>query len=299
LSIFDTLTAQLTQQAAINGSQQLTGLANLGLSNLLGAIGLIPANQPNGPFNIDDFRTNLAAHGELARSDKFNVILTPPSAVGLASGTSLQELTLQCESAVLPSRDIALIEFRHYGFIKRIPHYNQYGVMPLTFLVTGDMWEKRLFDRWMDLLVPTNTGLITYPTDGNGQRFLEADIQVNQYSTNGNLIYSVNLLDAIPTSISELSLDWSTDSAHRLIVTFAFRKWVSDSTTASVPATDFGQAGGTNPLPVNAVGVVNNYTNQTSGPASIFSSAIGGGVVSSLTQAAQTGINSKLLNIQI
>jgi hypothetical protein len=230
--------------------------------NLGSLLGFAP--DPNdSQFNIDEFRSSLSAHGEISKQDKFNVVFTVPSAVQYASGTSPRELTLLCENAELPGRDISLIEYRHYGFIKRLPHNNQYGQAQFTFISTGDFWEKRLFDRWLDVMIPTESGLITYPLDNQGNQNYETSVLVNQYSQTGDLIYTVKLIDAMPTSVTPMSLDWSSDAPHKLSVTFNFRKWISDSTNASVPPTDFGQAvGGQVSVSPIATNPINNQTNN-------------------------------------
>jgi hypothetical protein len=255
---FDLFASQVTGQLNQQLSQVASGLATSAIQALLGGGSTA---LPQSEFNIDEFRTNITAHGELARSDKFNVYMTVPTVI--SGGINPAELTLQCEASELPSRDIQQIEYRHYGFIKRIPHMNQYGQATFTFIVTGDMWEKRLFDRWMDVMIPTQTGLVTYPLDASSMAVYETTIQINQYNVNGEPIYSAVLIDAIPTSVSPLSLDWSADQPHKLTVTFNFRKWVSDSTTATVPATDFGRAAGGNvSISTASVNPINNQTNN-------------------------------------
>jgi hypothetical protein len=274
MAIFDLIANQLASRLASQASAEISGLATNQLRNLLGLgdSGPLPSM-----FNIDEFRTNLSAHGELAKSDKFNVVIMVPDVIQKASGVTLKELTLQCESAELPSRDINLIEYRHYGFIKRIPHQNQYGQATFTFICTGDMWEKRLFDRWLDVMVPSNSGLVTYMLDPQGNSLYEAPIFINQFNANGQVIYTAQLIDAIPTSISPLSLDWSGDQPHKLVVTFNFRKWLSDATTASVPTTDFGRAvGGNVTLAPAAASPINNQTNNTGNPAIKFFGQVAG-----------------------
>lgn len=244
--------------------------------NLGSLLGFAP-NPSDSQFNIDEFRSSLSAHNEISKQDKFNVLMVVPQTVQLASGTSLRELTLLCENAELPGRDINLIEYRHYGFIKRLPHNNQYGQAQFTFISTGDFWEKRLFDRWLDIMIPTESGLVTYPLDGNGNQVYETVIQVNQFNQQGDLIYTATLIDAIPTSITPMTLDWSSDSPHKLSVTFNFRKWVSDSTNATVSPTDFGQAAAGS-VSVNAVATnpINNQTNNPNNPLlnSVFNAGI-------------------------
>jgi hypothetical protein len=257
MGIFDSLAKQIAVQVGAQAEAQLVGVA----TNVLQDLGFNVAGSSN--FNVDDFRNNISAHNDLAKADKFNMVMMLPRAIQLAMGTQLRDLTFQCETSELPSRDINLIEFRHYGFIKRIPHQNQYGQASFTFICTGDMWEKRLFDAWLDVMVPVNSGLVTYPLDQNGNPQYMTSIYCNQYDTSGNPIYSVQLIDAMPTSISQLSQNWNDDSYHRLVVTFAFRKWLSDSTIAQVPPVDFGTATGR--ALVTPANPINNQTNNPGG----------------------------------
>lgn len=249
MGIFDQLVGNLQRQST-------TLLVNAGISafssDLRALFGATPGadNLPSN-FDINAFRTNISAHNELAKSDKFAVMMNlPRAALGLAQP---QDITLLCEGAELPGRDINLIEFRHYGFTKRIPHMNQYGQATFTFIMTGDMELKKLFDYWMDFMVPTSTGLVSYPLDGSGNYQYETDITVVQYDMQGTPVYSVKFLEAMPTSISQISQSWSDDSVERLTVTFAFKKWQSGSTRANIPPQSFSSLAQTGPSqPISA-----------------------------------------------
>jgi hypothetical protein len=208
------------------------------------------------------FRQHFSNHNEVAKADKFDVMISVPALV--ANGVTNYDLSLQCEVSELPSRDITMIEFRHYAFIKRIPHFNAYGQATFTFLCTGDMIEKKLFDRWLDVMVPVNTGLVSYPIVNHNPVY-EADIQCNQYDQTGNLIYTVNLISAIPIAVGQLQQSWQDDSPHRLTVTFAFLKWTSTETNFT-GTTDSGVSTGAQVSSGSTTDGVNNYTNATGGP---------------------------------
>jgi hypothetical protein len=182
------------------------------------------------PVSIDSFRSFYSSSNEVSKADKFDVFISLPQQVAQGSGYGIAELAMQCEVSELPGKDVIMIEYRHYGFTKRIPHMNQYNHINFSFYCTGDLVEKKLFDRWMDLLIPADTGLVNYPEDAQGNRTYEADIQVNQYDQQGNMIYQVTLIDAIPTSMTPMGQNWNDDSVHRLNVSFAYRKWTSDQT---------------------------------------------------------------------
>lgn len=237
--------------------------ARLNLNSLLG----LQASDPSySPFNIDKFRSNLSAHRELAMAQRMGVGIYVPELVRQASGgDGSHALYLQCESQELPSRDITMIEYRHYGFIKRLPHHNQYGAASFNFICTGDMWEKKLFDRWMDIMIPTNSGLVSYPIDSQGKHQYECQINITQYDSTGKGAYTVGLIDAVPVSVGALSGSWNSDNHHTLPVTFNFRKWISDYTKANIAPTDFGQASGAPQTIPNSTSSINNQTNNNTG----------------------------------
>jgi hypothetical protein len=175
----------------------------------------------------------------------------------------MQDLSLVCEISELPGKDINMIEFRHYGFTKRIPHINQYGQITFTFICAGDLYEKQLFDRWMDYMLPAQTGIIQYPQDSTRNFVYASQIAINQRDNLNNIAYTVNLFNAMPVSISPMSQNWQDDSVHRLSVTFVYEKWTSVSTTFTSPATNLGIPSGVNPSSGNnSTGAVNNYDNS-------------------------------------
>ena len=208
------------------------------------------------PFNVDDFRTNLNNYGEAVHADKFDVYFVIPPAVA-DSSIGTRELSLLCEVSELPGRAINMIEFKHYGFIQRLPHFNNYGVASFTFIATGIMAEKKLFDRWLDVMIPADTGLVTYPWDDSGNHVYDTDVIVNQYDMLGNQVYTVRLVDAIPLDVAAMNQSWSDDSIMRVQVTFGYKKWLSSQTISQSSA--FGSS--TNGFP-NLGGIVNNYFNS-------------------------------------
>jgi hypothetical protein len=238
------------EQQAVGAGISLAG-SLLGLSGIGGTAGGTVSSESYGQgFDIDAFRNHFSNYHEVAKTDKFDVSIAIPQQVADSSGYGMRELALQCEVSELPGRDITLIEYRHYGFTKRIPHVNQYNHITFTFFCTGDLVEKKLFDRWMDLMIPAQTGLVNYAEDSSGTPVYESDIILNQYTNSGALAYSVNLVSALPTSVTAMAQSWQDDSVHRLSVTFAYLKWTSNQTTM-----------GTNQSSSPINDVTNNFSN--------------------------------------
>jgi hypothetical protein len=102
------------------------------------------------------------------------------------------------------------------------PIATTYDNVTLTFLVGDDMYEKALFDSWMNWIQPTITYDVKYKAD------YAVLLRINQYDVRNKLSLSVDLIDAYPIAINQLDLDWASDSVHKLSVTFAYTSWRSN-----------------------------------------------------------------------
>lgn len=131
-------------------------------------------------FNIDEFRTNLSLNGEHALTDKFDVTIPKPALL-VGEQFDFSKLTLQCDISELPGKNINVIEYKHYGFTKRIPHHITFPEITMSFYCNGNMFEKKWFDVWMDTMIPSETGIVEY-FSGDGNDNYATDIFIKQYS---------------------------------------------------------------------------------------------------------------------
>lgn len=203
------------------------------------------------------FLSNINAKDGLARPNRFQVVLPIPKYVSEYISTSVIErllnlpnsifsditarvmgsndagksfdptitryLALQCEAAELPGKSLTTDEVRIYGPSFQVPYQAAYGDTTLTFLCTNDFYERKLFDRWLEAIVPNDTNNPRF-AKGEKTRFL-TDIKIIQYDDFLKQIYAVNLIDAFPKSITAQNLSWSEDGFHRLNVQFAYQRY--------------------------------------------------------------------------
>ena len=134
-----------------------------------------------------------------------------------------RNLALQCEAAELPGKTMTTADVKIYGPTFKVPYQTQYGDTSLTFLCTNDFYERKLFDRWMEAIHPTDTNNLRYPK-GNNTRYL-SNIKIVQYDEFIKQIYAIELIDAFPVGIAPQSLSWSEENFHRLQVSFAYQKY--------------------------------------------------------------------------
>jgi len=214
-------------------------------------------------FSPNLFLSNIKGKDGLARPCRYEVILPIPAYIGQSIGNSLLEkifnfpnsifsdvsdvinqaldtgddisrssnptitryLALQCEAAELPGRTLETGDARIYGPSFKVPYRMQYTDTNLTFLCTNEFYERKLFERWMDAIIPPDTNNPRYPKS-DASRYL-TNIRIIQYDDVVRQIYAVELIDAFPVGIAPQALSWSEEGFHRLSVSFAYQKYRS------------------------------------------------------------------------
>jgi hypothetical protein len=212
-------------------------------------------------FSPNLFLSNIKGKDGLARPCRYEVIIPIPAYIGQSIGNSFLEkvlnfpnsiftdvsdainsalgfqnegtrssnpsvsryLALQCESAELPGRTLETADARIYGPSFKVPYRMQYTDTNLTFLCTNEFYERKLFERWMDSIIPSDTNNPRFPKS-NATRYL-TNIRIIQYDDFVRQIYAVELMDAFPIGIAPQPLSWAEEGFHRLSVSFSYQKY--------------------------------------------------------------------------
>jgi hypothetical protein len=212
-------------------------------------------------FSPNLFLSNIKGKGGLARPCRYEVIIPIPAYIGQAIGNSFLEkvlnfpnsifsdvsdainsalgsesqgmksanpsmsryLALQCESAEIPGRTLETADARIYGPSFKVPYRMQYTDTNLTFLCTNEFYERKLFERWMDAIIPSDTNNPRFPKS-DATRYL-TNIRIVQYDDFVRQIYAVELIDAFPIGVAPQALSWAEEGFHRLSVSFAYQKY--------------------------------------------------------------------------
>jgi len=214
-------------------------------------------------FSPESFLANMRAKDGPAKPSRFEVILPIPAyianfinnnvleqllnlpnvaiadvtnAVNSALGNSSREeqsktsnaaisryLSLQCETAELPGKTLLTQDARIYGPSFKVPYQVQYNDINLSFICTNDFYERKLFDRWLEAIMPSDTNNLRFPKE-NATRYM-TNIKIIQFDDFIKQIFAIELIDAFPIGIAPQSLSWSEDNFHRLGVQFAYQKY--------------------------------------------------------------------------
>ena len=149
--------------------------------------------------------------------------LTGDTSISTSSPASIARyLSLQCSEAELPGKRLDTVDVKIYGPSFKVPYKVNYDVMTLTFICTNIFQERKLFDQWMETIMPTDTNNFRFPKGDQGYM---TDITINQFDDFGNQIYGVKLIDSFPIDIGHQPLSWESKSLHRLSVQFAYQRF--------------------------------------------------------------------------
>ena len=159
-------------------------------------------------------------------SEAINTALGNSPADGFSkSGNSslTRYLSLQCETAELPGKTLATADVKIYGPTFKVPYQTQYADTTLTFICTNDFYERKLFDKWLEAIQPSDTNNMRFPK-GQSTRYM-TNIKIAQYDELIKQIYAVELMDAFPIGVAPQALSWSEDGFHRLSVQIGYQRY--------------------------------------------------------------------------
>jgi hypothetical protein len=184
-----------------------------------------------------------AAITNFAKPKLFEVTITLPELLTKKFNDDIKPLlnfektlNFKCESTNIPGRTFATTE-QKFGSnpTEKHAYHTTYNDIDMTFIVTeiagkdfrrgqigAGLPEKQLFDEWMNLINPIDTYDFIYK-----EKYV-SDIKIKEFNSYGDPIYTVSLVDAFPISVNQLDLDWSSDGYHKLNVTFAYTRWITD-----------------------------------------------------------------------
>jgi hypothetical protein len=190
---------------------------------------------------IDTLKSTISKRGGIAKANKFNVIFTPPtqsllnlnpSAIigALAGGASAKSLisdprdiSLLCQGASIPGQQITTIDYIAEKQTVPIPYAIIQEDVQLKFLVTEDMYIRRMMDDWLSSIVNLEKYQAGYKKD------FTCDVVIQQLSMKNKPIYGVKLINAFPTSVNGIDLDQATESGPmELNVTLSYDRLVPE-----------------------------------------------------------------------
>ena len=187
-------------------------------------------------FNVDDMLGVISGLGGLTKSSKFLVRIIPPRSLFGLGGRYLEFL---CDSTTLPGLSWQTDEIRMtgYGNIEKRPYASVFTEVPLTFFNDSDGRVLRFFHQWMQSVYNFNentnpnataknlfNNTFAYPQEYYG------NVEIYHFDDSGVNIISYILVEAYPTEIGDIAMDWNQDSTLvKIPIRFSYTYWFAET----------------------------------------------------------------------
>jgi len=200
------------------------------------------------PTTIDDFKSVISRRSGLAPANRFVVFMSPPSqtllnldlqnvASNLLSGNfgpsqlvnDPRDLSLLCESCSLPGRQIQTLERQSLNYRQSVKEPQGYFNEDVNFVfhLTNDYHMKKVFDRWLDMIVNPQTYQVAY------KREYVCDVTIQQLNQQNIPVYGVKLKNAFPVTVNTIELTNTSTETQKLSVTMTYEDYETEGSLAS------------------------------------------------------------------
>ena len=154
-------------------------------------------------------------------ANRFDVIFTLPA--GVTTADRGRDLTLLCESASLPGKQITTMEWAAYGHHIKIPTGFILDDVNLTFNITNDYYAKKLFDEWQELIIGQKSYNLAYDSE------FKSDMIIRQLDSQNKPVFTAKLTQAYPITVNSIALDQNSENTiQKLIVAVAYTAIYTD-----------------------------------------------------------------------
>jgi len=232
--------------------------------------------------NVSNFLAQVLSGG-MAKPNRFEVtILNAPCVSNSNWG---QRVSMFCDSTSFPTRQIITSRQQLFGPPEFLPTGINTGgdSFGMQFYLDRSMTIKQYFDSWMNGIIDPVTYTANYK-----QNYI-TQIYISQLDEADQINYTVKLIDAYPTTLSPVTLDYALgNQVARLNVSFHYRTWQQVS-LAQGQYQSFGNPSVLGSLQINR-GNITYLTNQ----AADLISGIGGGI-SGTQNASGTNLGTQYL----
>ncbi len=162
-------------------------------------------------FNIDDFKSN---YQDLSRQYLFMIMVNFPGVAGAQFNADNTKYLISSSS--MPTSTITEAEVNWQGMIYPLGTTQEFEDWTVTFRLDSAAQLRRDFLNWHRAIHNPVTNVHGSPPD------YMADQEIWLLDTQGNIVMQMRLVSAWPTSIGELTLDYSAKEISTFDVTWKY-----------------------------------------------------------------------------
>ena len=181
--------------------------------------------------SVDELKSLVSTKQGFARSNQFLVELPP------IGGISASEMNILCTRVSLPSKQILTADRRIGMEFEKVAYGYAVDDVAMSFYLLNDYGPRRYFDAWRNIILNEDTLEVGYKVD------YEKPVKIHQLkkpfgsiSSNfgpinlsatigGGTVYSVELLNAFPTTIQAVDFSNELDGLLEVSVQLSYTNW--------------------------------------------------------------------------
>ena len=179
-------------------------------------------------FSVTEFKSNLKQGG--ARPSLFKVDLLYPT--GITNPPTRSEFLIK--GASIPASNIGTHEVFFHGKPIKIAGDRTFDTWDTTIINDEDFGLRNVIEEWMNLVsnVKLNSRDNSFGVSEGDNVNYKKDLTVTQFSKQGDAIHIYKFMNAFPTALSPITLDWSAGEIEEFSCTWTYDHWESASASS-------------------------------------------------------------------
>ena len=193
--------------------------------------------------SIEALKSRVVQSNGLARPNRFMIELPRIGSIGMS------HMNVLCRATTMPGKQIATSDRRIGMEFEKIAYGYAVDDVAMTFLMLNNYSVKKYFDAWRNAIVNENTHQVGYKEDyqakvvihqlseGIPSLHLGANFKLGPLNIKAgksiaipgvqmrNTVYSVELIDAFPTTIGQIDFNNELDGIVEFNVVFSYTNW--------------------------------------------------------------------------
>ena len=172
-------------------------------------------------FSVTEFKTGLKQGG--ARPSLFKVELQYPA--GVTSPPTRSEFLIK--GTTIPASNIGTHEVFFHGKSIKVAGDRTYDTWETTIINDEDFGIRKSLEQWMNLISnhKLNTRSKGFGIKEGEDVNYKKPLFVKQFSKTGSVLCSYQFINAFPTSLSAITLDWGTQEIEEFTCTWTYDSW--------------------------------------------------------------------------
>lgn len=129
-------------------------------------------------------------------------------------------ISVMCTASQMPGRSLASNQHKHQNYPINIPYSVNYESVTFGFILSENLRERRYFELWQETVVNVNDGSMNFYNE------YTSNIYVHHLDKWNNIMYSVELIEAWPSALSNIDHSYATENdLLNMSVTFNYKYW--------------------------------------------------------------------------